>query len=190
MHMKTFGLPLTMPMMTSACVTRRQDSRCQVFPRHCYTALVPGKSKEAHSLAPFSLPNSSHSPSPFLYKGPTDGCGSIGKQVLASCIAVHAGRQDIPSTGTSTPLSSAALSSTPHILQLYLPCNLSETDQVMGSSEMLVDSSQVVSWTTPLKTVCHGIIPVRFHSDFSAVGTSQQLHPDCRSSLRDRGLKA
>lgn len=135
-HVKTFGLPLTLPMMTSACVTRRQDSRCQVFLRHFYTALVPGKSKKAHRIAPFSLPNSSYFPSPFLYTGSTDGCGSMGKQVLASCIAVHAGTQDIPSTGTSTPLSSAALSSTPNILPLYLPCNLSETDQVMGSSEI------------------------------------------------------
>lgn len=55
---------------------------------------------------------------------------------MGSCIAVHAGGQDIPSIGTATLLAPAASSSTPNILQLYLPCNLSETDQVMGSSEV------------------------------------------------------
>lgn len=49
----------------------------------------PRKSKKAHPIALIFLPNPSHFPSPFLYKGPTDGCGSVGKQVLGSCIAVH-----------------------------------------------------------------------------------------------------
>lgn len=51
-HVKTFGLPLTIPMMTSACVTQRQNSQCQVFGEAFLYCPGPREEQEGPSSCP------------------------------------------------------------------------------------------------------------------------------------------